>query len=161
MTPRPPLEVDNPQTTDQLTKLGMLSPVRLSVDFRAKTLPGMGVYRGGPAPEDLGFVRQVLAARPEGSRVPDNFAVTARPFDPARDRGPGSMPQQPLRSPQTIALLQMLGLEYTLDGAAGAGAPLGIGKQAVLVGSVPRADLIEDLVLGHRSCRESRGDRPS
>ena len=47
--------------------------------------------------------------------VPLNFAPTAPPFQPEhRNRRP-QMPQTRFRNPQTVALLEMLELDYNLD----------------------------------------------
>ena len=55
--------------------------------------------------------------------IPPNFQPTApaySPGDPGLQRG--HMPQRPVRNPQTLALLGLLGLPYNLDeGGAGAG----------------------------------------
>ncbi|GFR48380.1 hypothetical protein Agub_g10272, partial [Astrephomene gubernaculifera] len=95
--------------------------------FKHAPLPGMGMLRSGPRPEDVEFVRQVFAAR-GSTRIPDNFTATAQPYDPQRQQGQrkGRMPQRHERNPQTVALLEMLGLPYNLDhkdvnGAAAAG----------------------------------------
>ncbi|GIL81793.1 hypothetical protein Vretimale_1395 [Volvox reticuliferus] len=92
------------RSTHQLTNL----------DFKHMALPGMGGQRSGPRPEDLEFVQQTLAARGT-SRVPDNFVITAEPYNPALGQRQGRMPQRHQRNPQTVALLEMLGLPYNLD----------------------------------------------
>ncbi|GAB4818925.1 hypothetical protein N2152v2_005971 [Parachlorella kessleri] len=51
-----------------------------------------------------------------GPRVPDNFVPTAPAYDPANPRMQrGSMPTELPRNPQTVALLDLLGLSYNLD----------------------------------------------
>ncbi|GLI69873.1 hypothetical protein VaNZ11_014590 [Volvox africanus] len=95
-----------------------------NLDFKHHALPGMGGLRSGPQPEDVVFVRQTLAARGT-SRVPDNFVVTAESYNPALGQRHGRMPQRHQRNPQTVALMDMLGLPYNLDhnDARGKGPP--------------------------------------
>ena len=66
-------------------------------------------------------MKDLLAAR-GGPTIPQNFAPTAPAYDPA---GPqrGRMPQRLLTNPQTVQLLEMLGLPYNLEqgGVAGPG----------------------------------------
>lgn len=69
----------------------------------------------------MAYVRAALAAR-GGAAVPDNFQATA----PGPSGRPGRMPQAAQRSPQTAALLELLGLPYNLEPAPalrGDGAP--------------------------------------
>jgi len=72
---------------------------------------GMGGGRSGASEADLAAVRAALAARGSAA-VPPNFEQTA----PGPSGRPGRMPQRAQRSPQTEALLQLLGLPYNLDG---------------------------------------------
>ncbi len=66
-----------------------------------------------------------------GSAIPDNFQQTAEAYNPSKSRGGlhGTMPAVPARNPQTVALLELLGLPYTLD-PAGARAATGPGHVA-------------------------------
>lgn len=72
-------------------------------------------------------VAAVTAAR--GSLdVPPNFQVTAAPPPPGADpAGRGGRMPEARRSPQTVELLRVLGLEYNLDAAAGGGRGGGVG----------------------------------
>ena len=48
--------------------------------------------------------------------MPDNFVPTAAVYDPANPHMQrGSMPTELPRNPQTVALLDLLGLSYNLD----------------------------------------------
>jgi hypothetical protein len=85
--------------------------------------------RGRPGPDPL------LPAPPPagGPAVPDNFSPTAPAYDPQGSRR-GAMPPAPLRNPQTVALLALLGLDYNLDhaqqGQGGARQGQGQGRSA-------------------------------
>ncbi|KXZ49477.1 hypothetical protein GPECTOR_21g703 [Gonium pectorale] len=109
--------------------------------FQHAPLPGMGSLRTGPRPEDVQFVRRALAERGT-SRIPDNFAATAAPYDPVAQAGQrkGRMPQRHERNPQTVALMEMLGLPYNLDHAdvRGSGAPPADGRGAGAAGGSSR-----------------------
>lgn len=87
----------------------------LSLDRRAPTLPAFGHLRAGPKKEDLEHVQQVLSQR--GTQVPNNFQMTAPAHDPHRKGNRGQMPRTAIRNPQTVAFLEMLGLEYNLEGS--------------------------------------------
>ncbi|KAK9903387.1 hypothetical protein WJX75_004587 [Coccomyxa subellipsoidea] len=84
----------------------------LSLDRKAVPLPGMGALRRGPNLEDVQYVGEALAAR-GGPEVPHNFMPTAPGHDGRQRRG--VMPTHAVRNPQTVALLEMLGLPYNLD----------------------------------------------
>lgn len=45
-----------------------------------------------------------------GAAVPLNFVQTAPAYDPQSRAKRGNMPREDLRNPQTLALLEMLGL---------------------------------------------------
>ncbi|PNW87402.1 hypothetical protein CHLRE_02g146950v5 [Chlamydomonas reinhardtii] len=92
--------------------------------FRHQALPGMGQLRSGPRPADLEYVQQALAAR-GGATIPHNFTVTAPPYDPAAGQRKGRMPQRHERNPQTVALMELLGLPYNLDHSELHGGPGG------------------------------------
>ncbi|GLC41533.1 hypothetical protein PLESTB_001000700 [Pleodorina starrii] len=143
------------RTTHHLTNLG----------FKHAPLPGMGALRAGPRPEDVEFVRQVLAARGT-SRVPDNFAVTAEPYNPASGQRRGRMPQRHVRNPQTVALLEMLGLPYNLDHSdhvARGGVPAGPPAAAAGGGGAATAasGLAAASAAAATAARNGLGARPS
>ena len=72
------------------------------------------------SPVDLADVRRRLEQR-GGARVPDNFVATVHAYDPAAPPQQGRMPRRATRNPQTEALMQLLGLPYTLDVADSGG----------------------------------------
>lgn len=57
-----------------------------------------------------------------GDAIPHNFVPTAPAYDPRSGQRRGSMPRSSPRNPQTMAILQLLGVEYNLDHAANAAA---------------------------------------
>ncbi|BDA50256.1 Lariat debranching enzyme [Coccomyxa sp. Obi] len=89
----------------------------LSIKRKPSPLPGMGALRRGPNPEDVQYVREAVAAR-GGPEVPQNFTPTVPGHDGRARRG--VMPSQPVRNPQTLAFLEMLGLPYNLDDSSAA-----------------------------------------
>lgn len=54
-----------------------------------------------------------------GAAIPQNFSITAPPYDPRAGRRRGSMPQALHPNPQTQALLRLIGLDGAGGGAAG------------------------------------------
>ena len=71
----------------------------------------------GPKPEDRAFVEKVLSER-GGAAIPSNFQPTAPAYNPTAGRNQkGRMPTVTPRNPQTVAFLEMLGLEYNLEDA--------------------------------------------
>ncbi|EFN55283.1 hypothetical protein CHLNCDRAFT_57928 [Chlorella variabilis] len=89
----------------------------LSLQRRAAPLP-----RGPPpppAPQELAEVRRRLEER-GGAAVPRNFVRTVPAYDPSQPQmRSGTMPQQAVRNPQTVAFLELLGLPYNLEHEAG------------------------------------------
>lgn len=67
----------------------------------------------GPSAEDVAFVAEALQKR-GGSTIPNNFAPTAPAYNPQSSARRGNMPQADLRNPQTVALLEMLGLRWVV-----------------------------------------------
>lgn len=64
------------------------------------------------------LARQALASRGSARIAPESFCQTAPPHGPAAAAAAaarGRRPQPAYRNPQTLALLQMLGLSYRLD----------------------------------------------
>lgn len=69
-----------------------------------------GAFRdAGASPEDIAFVTEALQKR-GGNTIPQNFAPTAPAYDPQSKAKRGNMPREDLQNPQTLELLQMLGL---------------------------------------------------
>jgi hypothetical protein len=68
----------------------------------------------GPKAEDVAYVKEVLEKRGIAD-IPSNFVATAPAYSPASGRKRGSIPSSIPRNPQTVELLDMLGLEYNLD----------------------------------------------
>jgi lariat debranching enzyme len=68
-------------------------------------------------------IAEIQALLRGNGAVPLNFQQTAPAYSPQQDANrPGRMPQMAVRSPQTIALFDLLGVEYNLDhGVAGNG----------------------------------------
>ena len=64
----------------------------------------------------MSFVAQRL--QQHGSQIPHNFVLTAPGHDPGQ-KSSGSMPHHALKNPQTIAFLELLGLDYNLDVSRG------------------------------------------
>ncbi|KAF8060563.1 DBR1 [Scenedesmus sp. PABB004] len=91
----------------------------MSTSKHAPPLPPDWGGRAGPAPEDVAHVERLLSERGSAA-IPHNFAPTAPAFDPVAGRVRGAMPRSDLRNPQTVALLDWLGLPYNLDHAANA-----------------------------------------
>lgn len=63
-------------------------------------------------PEALAKAMAIIQERGSAA-IPDNFVRTAPTYEGRKRRG--SMPRRPLRNPQTVAFLQMLGLPYNLE----------------------------------------------
>ena len=61
------------------------------------------------------FVASLLSERGSAT-IPDNFAPTAPAHNPQLPRGGGAPFPQSHRNPQTVQFLDMLGLEFRLDG---------------------------------------------
>jgi lariat debranching enzyme len=81
-----------------------------------------------PTEAEVEAVRRLLAAR-GGPAVPPNFVQTAPPHDAAGGAHQrGRMPRGGARNPQTVALLEMLGLPYNLDPQGEAAAASGAGR---------------------------------
>ncbi|PSC75631.1 lariat debranching enzyme [Micractinium conductrix] len=118
----------------------------LSLQRRPAALP-----RAAPAPTAaaLAEVERLLGERNGGATVPQNFQLTAPPFDPNDPRmKQGHMPQRPVRNPQTEAFLSMLDLPYNLDwaGAAAAGGGAGSSAGASEVSDPSEIELGDDTV---------------
>lgn len=65
----------------------------------------------GPSPADVAFVTEALQKR-GGPTIPNNFVQTAPAYNPQSKAKRGNMPRVDLQNPQTIALLDMLGLRW-------------------------------------------------
>lgn len=63
----------------------------------------------GPSPADVAFVAEALRKQ-GGPTIPNNFVQTAPAYDPQSRAKRGNMPRVDLQNPQTLALLEMLGL---------------------------------------------------
>lgn len=85
-----------------------------SHSFYAHTSPTHSLrhtFSTGPSPEDLAFVQQALQKQGGPTIPPSAFAQTAPPYDPQLHRGKrGNMPRVDLQNPQTLGLMQLLGL---------------------------------------------------
>ena len=64
----------------------------------------------------MSFVAERL--QQHGSQIPHNFVLTAPGHDPGQ-KGSGTMPKQALKNPQTLAFLELLGLDYNLHVSRG------------------------------------------
>ncbi len=96
-----------------------------------------------PCAAEVDAVRALLAAR-GGAAVPPNFAPTAPAHAGGGEPRGGRMPREALRNPQTVALLEMLGLPYNLDRRT---PPLGLppqrGAAALPAPAAPNPEEIE------------------
>lgn len=72
-------------------------------------------FAAGPSQEDLLHVQQALKEK-GGPAIPQNFKQTAEPFSPTSGRKRGNMPRVDLQNPQTLAIMELLGLRYGCPG---------------------------------------------
>jgi len=107
-----------------------------------------------PLPERVTHaqIAEIQALLGNDQSIPLNFQPTAAAYSAKEDaRRPGRMPQVAVRNPQTVALFDLLGLEYNLDhgggaGIGGAGAGEGAGASGVLPAAA--AENPEEIDLG-------------
>jgi hypothetical protein len=97
--------------------LGIVRAAHATMPLTRAPAPLPGGGRAPPPGRDAAraAVAARLAARAGGAAVPLNFAPTARAHDPAAPRR-SAMPTDTQRNPQTEALLELLELDYKLDG---------------------------------------------
>eukprot|EP00192_Tetraselmis_astigmatica_P005189 CAMPEP_0117670614 /NCGR_PEP_ID=MMETSP0804-20121206/12866_1 /TAXON_ID=1074897 /ORGANISM="Tetraselmis astigmatica, Strain CCMP880" /LENGTH=454 /DNA_ID=CAMNT_0005478963 /DNA_START=166 /DNA_END=1526 /DNA_ORIENTATION=+ len=113
---------------------GMLSTSYQSPPLRA---PSQGQLQG-----HLEFTRRLLTEK--GAAIPENFCQTAPPVPPGSPAMRGHMPSKAWKNPQTVQLLEMLGLDYNLaPGSAGNSAPQSR-KPVASVGNPEEIDIGSD-----------------
>jgi hypothetical protein len=92
-----------PMNSITLVSTPLLSPSPLSCATGAKQ-------------EDVDFVKAALQQR-GGAAIPNNFVPTVEAYTPSGPKK-GRMPTGHIRSPQTTALLDLVGVPYDLDHSA-------------------------------------------
>jgi hypothetical protein len=97
--------------------LGIVRAAHATMPLTRSPAPLPGGGRAPPPGRDAAraAVAARLAARADGATVPLNFAPTARAHDPSAPRR-STMPTDTPRNPQTEALMELLELDYKLDG---------------------------------------------